>query len=441
MTGTTINFAIPVEKKVKPTPERQSDGVFYGNGRDRRRADQSPRADDRPRPSQTNEERRIGILDRSHRQEPHSRVARDREPAPNPSPGDGAIQVVPVSYEGKFSTLVEAPVPPLADDKACYWFRVKYVDGADRAFWTVAAGNLRPLLINRIESAMKFQPPTGPAAPMQLTNDSTFKVQFQGKNETHTMQVRVLMNPVILAPGADGDVHSKVKFSSVSIGMKTNGQPVNVKEKWNPIAQAFLKTSADFAFDEDGAIVLAQSNLGKPDAKMRAPMTAIGDHLLQSVEVLSVALPNRTIRPQDKIRTKRSLLIGLPEAFVPAEADVKYQYLGLRTASDDRQTAVFELTGNLRPRRGDDHKVQGKITGTVELLAATGEVFSGNSTIALDMEFAEAVPVRLQGSLVIDYRRVTPKPAGADSKPPAAKATPEDKTQPEKGESAGADPK
>lgn len=340
---------------------------------------------------------------------------------PDPVEGDGEIKVVSVSYEGKPITMVEAPVPPLSDEKTCYWFRVKYVDGADVPLWTSALGNLRPVPINRSETSMKFQPPTGPGAAMQLTNDSTFNVQFRGKTEKTTMHVRVLTSPVVLAPGADGDIHSKVKYTSVTIGMKVNGEAVNVKEKWNPIAQAFLKTSADFEYDEDGAIVLARSELGKTDPKMRAVITAISDHLLQSVEVLTVSLPNRTIRPLEKVRTKRSLLIGLPEAFVPAEADVKYQYLGLRTSPEGRQTAVFELTGNLRPRRGDDHKVEGRITGTVELLTETGEVFSGNSTITLDMEFAEAVPVRLQGSLVIDYRRAPPKPAAPGETTPAAK--------------------
>jgi len=137
--------------------------------------------------------------------------------------------------------------------------------------------------------------------------------------------------------------------------------------------------------------------------------------------VLTVSLPNHTIRPMEKVRARRSLLIGLPGMFVPAEADVKYQYLGVRTHKDNLQSAVFEVTGNLHPRRGDDVKIAGRVSGTVELVASTGEVLSGNTTMTVDLELAAAASVRLFGSIVTDYRRSTPPPQAnaGDGKSPA----------------------
>lgn len=416
VTGTTINFAIPVDKVKKllngmVTAFATESAVMEG--------------------TQIKIPVRITSLDPLKRIKSiqlecwTGRMAKNRlrswsSTEPAPVEGDSEIKVINVSYEGKPITLVEAPVPPLTDDKMCYWFRTKSVDGGDNILWSTALGNLRPVPIDRRETSIKFQPPTGPAAPMALTNDSTFKVQFRGVNETRSMHVRVIMNPVIQPPEADGDIHSRVKYSTVTLGMKVNGEPVKMKETWTPLGQGMLKTVADFEYDEDGAIVRARAELGKADAELKASMTAISDHLLQSVEVLTISLPNRTIRPLDKVRTQRSLLVGLPGTFVPAEADVKYQFLGVRTATDGRETAVFEVTGNLRPRRGDDQKVEGRITGNVELLVATGEVFSGNTTMTVDMELAEVGNLRLFGSLVSDFRRAPPKTQTPEETPPVA---------------------
>lgn len=427
ITGTSINFAIPVDKLSQ-----------LMNGRVTSFATELAFLDG----SQIKFPLRITTYDPLKRlksvQVEHwiGQVAKNRirpVPAtkPEPAPGDGEIQVVKLPYEGKSPTTIEVPVPPLADENSCYWFRIQYVDGTDTAGWTTAVGNLRPIPVDRRESSIAFQPKVGAAAPMLLTNDSAFKVVVGGKTESQSMHVKVIMNPTFQAPEADGDIHARVRFSSVTLGMKVNDEAVNMKEHWTPVAQAFLKTSADIEYDEDGTIVQSRADVGKADPKLKSHMTAISDHLLQSIEVMTVALSNHAIRPAERVRARRSLLIGLPGFFVPAEADVKYQYLGVRTLKDGTELAVFDVAGTLRPRRGDEGKVAGRISGTVEMLPATGEVFAGKSVITVDLELALATPIRLFGSLISDYHRAPPAPstttpaetqsAGDKAKPDAAK--------------------
>ncbi len=358
------------------------------------------------------------------------------ETLPEPLIGDGDIQTVDFHFDGKTAYAdCDVHVPPLADAQACHWLRVAYIDGLDQSHWTAAVGNIRPIPTERREITLKFQPQTGRAMPMKLSNDSTFKVQRGKTSETGSMQVRVVTSPVYLAPTEpDGDIPLKWKYSSVSLGVKLNGEPVKVKEKWSPLSNNFIKTAATLEFADNGSVVNSHADMGKADPDMKSTLTAISEHLLQSVEVLSVPLPDGPLRPLDRLRAPRTLLIGLPGTFVTAQADIRYQYLGVRTVLDGSQTAVFQLTGSLRPRRGDDAKIGGRVTGGVDLLLSTGEIYAGVANVLVDMEVFEAGQIRLQGSLSIDYRRPPgseTKPATQDGKEPSAEPSTDEKTPPD----------
>lgn len=339
------------------------------------------------------------------------------ETKPEPVAGDGPVGTVDFSFDGKTAyAYCDVPVPALTDSMSGHWLRVTYLDGLQKQHWTSASGNIRPVPTERREITLKFQPPTGPATPMQITNDSTFKVQVGKKSDTNSMHVRVITKPTYAAPsGPDGDIPLKWKFSSVTLGMKVNGESVNVKERWSPLGKNFLKTTATLEFADNGSVVNSRAELGKSDPELKSIMTAISDHLLQSVEVLSVPLPDAALRPMDRLRAQRTLLIGLPGIFVPAQADIRYQYLGVRTVAGN-PTAAFEISGQLRPRRGDESKIGGRITGGVDLLLSTGEVYAGITSVLVDMELVEAGGIRLQGTLLIDYRR----PPDGDAKPTAS---------------------
>jgi len=363
------------------------------------------------------------------------------ETKPEPVAGDGAIESVDFTFDGKTAyAYCDVPVPALTDATSGHWLRVTYLDGLNKQHWSQASGNIRPIPTERREVTLKFQPQIGPATPMQITNDSTFKVQIGKKSDTNSMHVRVITKPTYAAPtGPDGDIPLKWKFSSVTLGMKVNGEPVNVKERWSPLSKNFLKTSATLEFADNGSVVNSNAELGKADPEMKSIMTAISDHLLQSVEVLSIPLSPTALRPMDRLRAQRTLLIGLPGIFVPAQADIRYQYLGVRTVAGN-QTAAFEVSGQLRPRRGDESKIGGRITGGIDLLLSTGEVYAGVTSVLVDMELVEAGGIRLQGTLLIDYRRPPEgdaKPATSDDKKPDA--TPATDEKPDTGDAKPAE--
>lgn len=409
ITGTTINMAVPVDKLARLCNGKVVGTLTQAAVLEEGKINIPVRVtirDPLKRIKDLKIETWVGALSKSV-----TRPASDT--LPEPVAGDGEIRTVDFTFDGKTAyAFVNVPVEALTDNQQGHWIRVTYVDGLGKTRWSAASGNIRPVPTERREVTLKFQPPTGAAAPMQITNDSTFKVQLGKKTETNSMHVKVITRPTYLTPsGPDGDIPLKWRYSSVTLGMKVNGESVNVKEKWAPLGKNFLKTSATLEVADNGFVVNSRADIGKADPDMKSIMTAISDHLLQSAEVLSIPLPDGVLRPMDRLRAQRTVLIGLPGMFVPAQADIRYQYLGVRTLNDGTTTAVFEMSGQLRPRRGDEMKIGGRITGGVDLVLATGELHAGVTSVLVDMELLEAGPIRLQGTLLIDYRKAPEAPA------------------------------
>ena len=329
----------------------------------------------------------------------------DRRPAsrtqPEPVEGDTEIQSVEVPYQFLALTPIDLPVPPLTDPKQCYWIRATGVDGTNLPFWSAAVGNMRPIPVERREASVKFQPKPGSATSLQLTSESTFQVQTGTRKEKQSMSVRVTTKPTVMTPNDEGDILVKLGFNSVGLGLKVNDQPVKVKETWAPLSQGFLKTTATLQFGDDGSVITSRSDVKKASAELQESLSAISDQVLQSFELLSVPLPDGTLRPLEKVRTQRSLLVGLPGMFVPIEVDTRYRYLGIRPGKEGQETAAFEITGTLRPRRGNQGKIGGRLTGNVDLLTATGELHRGFAAVTVDLEVADSVPFHLVGTSII----------------------------------------
>jgi hypothetical protein len=224
------------------------------------------------------------------------------------------------------------------------------------------------------------------------------------------MFVRALAIPSLFAPDQDGDTRGSLRYSEVSLGMRKNGEAVQVKEKWTPLAQNLLKATATFRYADDGAMVYAQPDLRKTEAKFKDELVGISNLLLQSLELTSLPLPHHVLQPKDRIRLQKMLLVGLPEMYVPTHADVKYQYLGVRRV-EGRETAFFALNGDLRPRRGDDNQINGTVSGSLDVLLDTGEVLAGTAFMNVDFDMPGGKGLRLIGTLSVNVRPAPAKPA------------------------------
>jgi S1-C subfamily serine protease len=352
---------------------------------------------------------------------PKERIRMGGPQRPEPLPGDTAIESAPVEYDGNGVAYLELPVAPLADDKTCYWLRPVFEDGSGKMVWSRALGNLRPNPVVRQETVVKFQPKPGKAPPAELVDNSTFRIRAVGSEAevTEAMRLKVIMVPNIRESDGGDTTRAQLRYTSFSIGRSMNGQSVKAEAEHRTIGKNFLKTFADIEFDNDGSVLQSQTELKNVAADQQTTVGEISEHLLQALDLMSVSVPNGPLRPMETIRVQRDMLIGLPGKFVPAVANVRYQFFGTRTTRDGRPTANFQITGRVRGRRGDGLSIGGRLSGNADILLETGQVVTGRTDVKVDLDFvAENVPLRLTGTLAIEYRPAPP-PKTPEAKEPA----------------------
>jgi hypothetical protein len=262
--------------------------------------------------------------------------------------------------------------------------------------------------LDRREVTLNYQSSAGPGRAFQITNDAAFKIKVGTRDQSFSMLVRVEAQPTWFPADADGDTRGRLRYSSVSLGMKENGEPVKAKDLWRQLNQQFLKTTAELRLSDDGAVVYAQPDLRKADPQYKEQLVGISDLVLQAVELLSLPPAKQTLVPKSRLRAQRTMLVGLPGFYIPTMADVKYQYLGVRKKHQE-ETAYFELTADLRPRRGDDGRLNGKLTGVMEVSLITGEVLHANSNMHVDFD-AGGTGLRLIGTLGVGLAAIDPRP-------------------------------
>ncbi len=328
------------------------------------------------------------------------RPASDEQP--QPVEGDGEVQTVDVDYDGNQAQFVHVPVTALSNEKACYWFRVKIIDGADKPIWSAAQGNIRPYPIDRRKIVLNYRPAPGPKQPALVFNNGSFKSRLGARVDEISISVKVIMNPNVQVPDADGDIHTRLRFPSASMKMTVNGDAVNMKDVWQPVVNAFVKTSADVEYAPDGTVVYTTHKVDKKlSAQLQKTMTAISDQVLQSLELMSVPLSKGQFQPGDQIRAQKTLLVGFPGGFIPAQADLRYEYLGVAITEEGEETAYFRISADLRPRRGDDTKLHGVLSGAVELRLQNGELVRGKGGVHVEADVVDGVSI--VGNLGLAY--------------------------------------
>lgn len=91
----------------------------------------------------------------------------------------------------------------------------------------------------------------------------------------------------------------------------------------------------------------------------------------------------------------------------------------MRKVLNAQPTALFEVTGSIRGRRGDGLNVGGGVSGKVDVLQETGAVVLAKTDIKVDLDLNEGgKQMRLTGTLSMQIRPAPP-PAPKDVQPGA----------------------
>ena len=142
-----------------------------------------------------------------------------------------------------------------------------------------------------------------------------------------------------------------------SILAKKNGEPVKAESEFKLIADNVVRIASSVELDSDGTPLHTSVDFGKSDAKLRGVLQEFNEHLLESLDLLLLSIPEGEVQPLQTFRVRRNVAAGMPEFSIGAEADLKFQYQGIHVFLPKQPAAIFTYSGTVRPpRNSSEHQ-------------------------------------------------------------------------------------
>ncbi|MGH7226708.1 MAG: hypothetical protein ACRELF_26120, partial [Gemmataceae bacterium] len=225
-------------------------------------------------------------------------------------------------------------------------------------------------------------------------------------------------------PTAEGGRLFSLRFTRIRAGVFINDKPLT--GKGGVVTTAMLNdlkrnVTLNVEMDGEGNPTRSETNFGGASREARTFMSNLSDQVLQSLMVLTVPLPGDTLAPLKTWKAQRLLEVGPMSMALPAQANLKFTYLGVRERAGQKE-ALVHVDGVLRGQRGADN-VAGSVGGTLVLSAETGQVISASTTLKLDMDAKyKNSSLKMNGELAVTLKRsaTAPPPPKVSGKAPAA---------------------
>lgn len=320
---------------------------------------------------------------------------------PEPRPGETEIVTVDVPYERQQSIAGELLVEPLKDPKFVYWFRPVYLNGAKKEFFCLELAGMNSAPAERKPITIKFQP-YGETSCLELTNDSAFRIRSSGgQEESHSLLTKLVVDPTYIPAAKAGDPTRLLwHYMQFSILAKKNGEPVKAESEFKLIADNVVRIASSVELDSDGTPLHTSVDFGKSDAKLRGVLQEFNEHLLESLDLLLLSIPEGEVQPLQTFRVRRNVAAGMPEFSIGAEADLKFQYQGIHVFLPKQPAAIFTYSGTVRPPRGTQANISGLVFGRIEVNPKDGVILQGTADVKVDVDLSTARGItRLTGTL------------------------------------------
>jgi hypothetical protein len=339
-----------------------------------------------------------------------ARPASDTDPAP--LPGDSSKVTVDLTYDHKGIARGELALPPLPSPKHVYWLRPVVIDGAGEKHWLGVQPRRLPGPIDREAAMLEYKPPLGTEDRVLLGSQGSYKLRVNDGDEfAVALNLTALLNEgteANLTPGGNSRV--RFTFNRFNMVVRLNDKPVQQDEELKQIAHDVRFLAADAEVDADGSLRRMHTDLGQVPRATRIPLADIGQQILQSLEALTVPLPNDKLEPQQTWTSQRAFAIGSVGIVIPAVADIKYTYLGTRE-DDGKRVGVVGLRGSLRGQRGEGKNVAGSMTGSATVSLENGQVLTATTNVKVDMDLQLfRKPAKATGTLNVQLKRSASPP-------------------------------
>lgn len=330
------------------------------------------------------------------------------EPAAVAGDGPKTRQVLTTDRSARI--IVEVALPALDDPKLTYWMRPIVTTGNGETRW-LGAGPLRLVApLERKPITLKYQPPVGGKQTAELTSGGGFRIRTEeGEEHSLSLDLRTAFTEKFAAAEAKA-FPFRLTYDRFGLGIKVDNKPLPDEADIRKILNDVRFLAADVEMDKDGSVTKAKADLTAVPKGSREGLDSISDQILQSLEVLSVPLPDKKIEAKESWKARRNFLVGSSILSVPAQADVVYTYLGVGQRNG-KEAAMIAITGKLQGRRGEGLDLGGSVRGTAWISTETGEVLYATAAVKADCDLTFAKkPAKAAGTLNVSIQRPAPAP-------------------------------
>lgn len=341
-----------------------------------------------------------------------SRTARPGGRAePKPLPGDTPILATDLTYNKKGTATGLITLPKRTDPKQVYYIRPVITNGSGKPFWYAAFGRSQNMVVERKPIVLKYKPVAGKLRLLDLTSEGLLKLRGEDGVE-HSVRANLNLGiRELAAKEAEGDRYRfRLTFFKYKIGLFLDGMLIKGDAETKKLFSNILRGLADnLEMDADGNQVSAKADLDRVPKDAQEAMSDVSDQVLQSMAVVMVPLPGDTTKPMQTWKAQRLLEIGPMGFALPAQANLKYTYKGVRPFRGKTE-AVISVEGDLRGQRNSAN-VGGSVNGWLGISPETGQVLEASITLKMDMDILmKRKPAKANGELTVSIRPVTPTP-------------------------------
>jgi hypothetical protein len=338
---------------------------------------------------------------------------------PKPLPGDSEHQSVDVKYEKKESTMVELALPPQDDPKKNYWIQPSFVNGTSKRSWYGAWAPSLGTPVERKEVTIRYKPRLDTTQMTELANEGSFRVLVGGEEHSLAINSKCIVGERSAAQKSGEVLPIHIDYRNFALTVLEDKKVVKGDDDLKRHLNNMRFLSADLEMEDNGGVAKARGDLSKVPKASRDFLGDLSDQVLQGLELIAVPLPDGTLKPLQSWKVQRTVLLGNAVLGVPAQADIKYTYLGTRLYNK-REIAFLDVKGTVKGVRGNGLNVGGTVGGGSQVALDTGEVLSATMDFKADMDVElkdKEGKAKLIGTLVVRVRRDLPQATKPAEKP------------------------
>jgi hypothetical protein len=335
------------------------------------------------------------------------RPASLKEPAPQP--GDSEKKRYKMPYEKKPSVTLAVPLPKLGD-KQLYYLQPIITNGTGETRWTVATTVPGKPPLERRAVTLKYKPPVGGKQTAELVSNGDFKIRgANGEEDSVGLNLVTAFTESFAEEGPRG-FPMRLTYDRFGLTIRVDNKPLEKDAELRKMQADIRFAAASVEMDKDGTLGTSKADLRQVPRGSQDMVSDLSDQILQSVEVLSVPLPEKKIEPLEKWKAQRHFLIGSGIIAVPVQADITYTYKGVQ-ARDGKEGALIGIEGRVRGRKGDGLDVGGTLSGVAWVSLETGEVLSADTSVKADLDLTfQKRQSKALATLAVSIKRPAPPP-------------------------------